>query len=66
MPLSGKLKRVTLQEGNSVKRGQIIAQLEQKPFVQEVNKVQGDLETFKNYYNLQVKTLHRHETLGKK
>lgn len=66
MPLSGKLKRITLQEGDPVRRGQIIAQLEQKPFVQEVNKVQGDLETFKNYYDLQVKTLHRHETLGKK
>ncbi|KPJ67104.1 MAG: hypothetical protein AMJ43_06075 [Coxiella sp. DG_40] len=66
MPISGKLKRIMLQEGDSVKRGQIIAQLVQKPLIQEVNKIQSDLETFKNYYNLQVKTLHRHETLGKK
>jgi HlyD family secretion protein len=66
MPISGKLKRITLQEGDSVKQGQIVAQLEQKPLIQEVNKIQGDLETFKNYYNLQIKTLYRHETLGKK
>lgn len=66
MPLSGKLKRIKLQEGDMVKKGQIIGQLVQKPWVQAVHKATGQLATFKEWYSLRTKILHRDEALRKK
>lgn len=66
MPTAGKLQHITLQVGDSIKQGQVIAQLVQKPLAQAVNEELGLRQTFKEWYALQLKTLQRRESLGKK
>jgi HlyD family secretion protein len=66
MPLSGKLNRVSLEEGDAVQKGQIIVQLVQKPWLEAVSKAQGQLETFREWLILRQKILKRDEALYKK
>jgi HlyD family secretion protein len=66
MPLSGKLERIKLQEGDRVAKGQIITKLTRKPWLQAVNKAKGQLELFKEWYRLRNKILRRDEILRRK
>ncbi|MCK4608672.1 MAG: efflux RND transporter periplasmic adaptor subunit [Gammaproteobacteria bacterium] len=66
MPLSGKLKRVTLKEGGQVKQGEIVAQLVEKPWRESVAEVKGQLATFQEWYALREKILQRDLILYKK
>lgn len=66
MPLSGKLNRISVQEGDAVQKGQVVVQLVQKPWLEAVGKAQGQLDTFNQWLILRKKILNRDEALYKK
>lgn len=66
LPLSGNLDRISLVEGSLVKKGQILARLDQLPYKLAVDKDESDLKTLQDWYKLQSKTLYRREVLKEK
>ncbi len=66
MLLSGKLNRITIQEGDAVTKGQVVVQLVQKPWIEAVGKARGQLDTFNQWLILRKKILRRDEALYKK
>lgn len=66
MPLSGHLKRVDYRAGNQIKKGEILAQMDQLPLEQKYQEAKANLETLKSQYSNEKIELARLERLGEK
>lgn len=64
MPLDGILKRVGLLPGASVKKGQIVAQLDQLPLAEAVKKADAKLAAMQAYYDNQKLKWERRKKLS--
>ena len=46
-PVSGFLEKISYKEGDAVRKGQVLFQIDRKPFQAQVNSVKGELESRK-------------------
>lgn len=66
MPIDGELERVKVREGDKVKKGDLLVQMEQEPLEQALNKAIAYLNTIKAQLALQKKTVKRYTLLSKR